>query len=462
MFFLERNREGKMRKRFLCFVILSLIPLALFAKGIEESKTPAVSTSDERVTLKVFDYADATTAGYEELEAVWKRFDDEELLITLEKENLSNEPFHQKLAAYVAAGTLPDIIYMYPGGRSATIHQRHLLKDLQPLLGDEFLSNFLPAVTDPKDQAGQYLAMLPESICYSSVMFVNKKLLQDNGFEIPTTYEELKAMVPRLKAKGIQTVLMANKDDWVMQSCLYSTIAGRFVGTDWFAKVLKGEVKFTDPEFVNSLRFVVTLYNDGVLSRDTIQLSYGEVPGLFAAGKAAILIDGDWRQNAFLTDKDSGEALISPEKQASDIVLVPFPAIPGERFPGVVSSTLGCGYGISSSIPAGSAKERAAVKLLKYFYSAEVQRVYLESGRFITSRLDVVSDKLEPLTIKMKEYYASIPETCYVLDSVLEPDIYTVINKVLQEIGLGVKTPEQAAAEIQVAADAWMATKGNR
>lgn len=451
-----------MKKTIVCFLVLSLIPFTVFAKGAEESQTSATSSDKEIVTLKVFDYADATTAGYEELEALWKKFDDNEPSITLEKENLSNEPFHQKLAAYVAAGTLPDIIYMYPGGRSAAIHQQHLLKDLKPLLGEDFLSHFLPAVTDPKEQAGQYLAMLPESICYSSVMFVNEKLLKDNGFDVPTTYEQLKAMVPKLKAKGIQTVLMANKDDWVMQSCLYSTIAGRFVGTDWFSKVLKGEVKFTDPEFVDSLRFVDALYKDGVISRDTIQLSYGEVPGLFAAGKAAILIDGDWRQNAFLTDKDSGEALISPAKQESDIVLAPFPTIPGERYAGVVSSTLGCGYGISASIPAGSAKEQAAVKLLKYFYSAEVQRTYLEIGRFITSRLDVVSDKLEPLTIKMKDYYASIPETCYVLDSVLEPDIYTVINKVLQEIGLGVKTPEQAAAEIQDAADVWMAAQGRQ
>ncbi len=453
-----KNQEGRMRKLIVFYLVIVLVPFALIAKGISESQIQAEGV-EESVTLKVYDYADATTSGYEELEALWRRFDDQEPSISLEKENLSNEPFHQKLAAYVAAGTLPDIIYMYPGGRSATIHQQRLLKDLEPLLGEEFLSHFLPAVTDPKDQAGQYLAMLPESICYSSVMFVNAKLLKANGFDVPRTYDELKVMVPRLKARGIQTVLMANKDDWVMQSCLYSTIAGRFVGTEWFTKVLKGEVKFTDPEFVDSLRFVDTLYRDGVISRDTIQLSYGEVPGLFAAGKAAILIDGDWRQNAFLTDKDSGEALISPDRQESDIVLVPFPAIPGERYPGVVSSTLGCGYGISASIPAGSAKEQAAVKLLKYFYSQDVQRAYLESGRFITSRIDVVSDKLEPLTLMMKDYYASIPETCHVLDSVLEPDIYMVINKVLQEIGLGVKTPEQAAAEIQAAADVWIASR---
>jgi len=60
------------------------------------------------------------------------------------KEELSNEPFHQKFAAYVAAGTLPDIIYMYPSGRSTTLHEQKLVKDLAPLLGKDFLSNFIP------------------------------------------------------------------------------------------------------------------------------------------------------------------------------------------------------------------------------------------------------------------------------------------------------------------------------
>jgi ABC-type glycerol-3-phosphate transport system substrate-binding protein len=87
-----------------------------------------------------------------------------------------------------------------------------------------------------------------------------------------------------------------------------------------------------------------------------------------------------------------------------------------------------------------------------------VQKQFLELGRYITSRTDVTSDKLEPLTTKMMEYYSTIKGTCYVLDSALDPSIYTVLNKVLQEIGLGTKTPEAAAAEVQTAMDAWIAS----
>lgn len=409
----------------------------------------------QKTTLTVYDYIDATAPGYAENEAIWQKFIDENRDITIVKEELSNEPFHQKLAAYVAAGTLPDIIYMYPSGRSTTLHEQKLVKDLAPLLGKDFLSNFIPSVIDPSGQKGKYLAELPQSISYTTVMFTNTRLLSELGLKVPATYAELKAMVPKLRAKGIRPVLMANKDDWVMQSCLFSTIVGRMLGDDWIDKALAGKVKFTDKEFIDALEFVQTMYKDGVIGRDTIQISYGEAPAIFAEGKAAFFIDGDWRQNAFLTDPSSGKALIDPKRQQTDFEFYNFPAIPGEKHPGVGSAVLGCGYGISASIPAGSDKEKAAVRLLKYLYSVDVQRQYLELGRYITSRKDVKSDKLEPFTLKMAEYHDSVPKTSYVLDGALDTSIYTPLNLGLQQIGLGTKTPQEVAQSIQVAADAW-------
>ncbi len=436
------------RKVFVSFLVVLFAAGLIFASGTKET------VETEKVTLNVLNYIEATAPGYAEDQAVWQAFMDQNPDIVLVKEELSNEPFHQKMSAYIAGGTIPDVMYMYPSGRSSSLHEKKLVKDLAPLLGSDFLGNFVPAAVDPAGQTGKYLAELPQSITYTTVMFANTKLLDELGLDLPNTYEELKAMVPKLRAKGIQTVLMANKDDWVMQSCLFSTITGRLLGDSFIDAVKTGDAKFTDPAFVEALRFVQTLYKDGVISQNSIQISYGEAPALFAAGKAAFLIDGDWRQNAFITDTSSNTALISPEAQESDFTFINFPAIPGEKNPGVVSAILGCGYGISAAIPAGSAKEAAAVKLIKYLYSTDVQRTYLEMGRYISSRSDVTSDKLEPFIRKMSEYYGTINKTSYVLDGILDPSVYTPLNSGLQEIGLGTKTPEQVALSVQKAMDA--------
>ncbi|HPX48218.1 MAG TPA: extracellular solute-binding protein, partial [Treponemataceae bacterium] len=84
---------------------------------------------------------------------------------------------------------------------------------------------------DPKVQSGGYLAELPIGVTQTHVLYVNTAVLKECGLSIPKTYDELKAQVPVLKAKGYETILMANAESWVMQSCLFSDIAGRFGGS---------------------------------------------------------------------------------------------------------------------------------------------------------------------------------------------------------------------------------------
>jgi raffinose/stachyose/melibiose transport system substrate-binding protein len=434
-------------------VLLLLSAASVFAGGQKETAAEAAQPT----VLTVLYYIDATQAGYAEDQAIWAKFSAENPDIKIEKEELFDQAFHDKVAAYVAAGTLPDVMYMWPSGRSTALHEKKLVKDLTPLLGKEFLSNFVPAAIDPANQNSGYLAELPQSVTYTTVMYTNTKLLKDNGLAEPRAYADLKAMVPKLRAKGVQTVLMANKDTWVMQSCLFSTVTGRLLGDAWIDSVKAGKANFSDKAFVDALGFIDTMYKDGVISRDTIQLAYGEAPALFAENKAAFQVDGDWRQGYFLTDKASGVALIDPQRQKNEFAFLNFPTIPGEKNPGVVSAIVGVGFGISASIPAGSAKEKAAVRWMKYYYSPEVQKIKLETGAFIPSRKGITSDKIEPFTQMMPQYYASINKTCYVLDGVLDVDVYTPLNNGLQEIGLGSKTPAQAAADVQKAIEAWRA-----
>jgi raffinose/stachyose/melibiose transport system substrate-binding protein len=412
-----------------------------------------------KVKLTVLNQIDATQAGYTEDRAIWAKFEADNPDIAIEKEELFNEPFHDKVRAYIAAGQIPDVQFMWPSGRSTELQQKGLTKDLGPLLGKDYLKLFVPAAVDPNNQLSHKLAELPQSVTYTSVMYVNVALLKRLGLKTPTTYAELKALSPKLKAKGIATLLMANKDQWPMQSCLFSTISGRLLGDQFIDKVLAGEAKFTDKGFVDALTVVQNLYKDGILSQDTLQLGYGESPALFAAGKAALLVDGDWRLGNFLTDKASGVALIESARQRSDFELKAFPALPGEKNPGSVSAIVGVGYGISSAIPSGSDKEKAAVKLLKYLYSPEVLRARLEIGAFIPSRLGIKSERLEPMTTKMIDFYSSIPKTTYVLDGVLPATVTNPLNEGLQAIGLGTKSPSDVARDMQAKVDELLATK---
>lgn len=444
---------------------ISIVALALlmvasmaFAQG---AKDAAASGQTELTVLYYIDMSAPNSA--DEIEMVWDKFSAENPDIKVVREDLFNEPFHQKTEAYVASGNLPDVVYMWPGGRSTSLQTTHSVKDLMPFLEkDGLVNSYAPAALAP--QAAGYLAELPNGITSSHMMFANTKVLKDNGLEMPKTMDGLIAMVPVLKAKGIEVVGMDNMDSWVMQSCLFSLVVGRMGGADWYDRLAAGEINFNDPWFVNSLAVIDQLYRTGVINPNTLNSAYGNGRGDFAAGKAAFFIDGDWACANFQTDASTGKALIPPAAQESDIELIVFPAISGEVVHNTTSGVVGTGFGMSANIPAGSAREEAAWRLIKFLQGEYVQTYRLTTGASFPSNLNVDVDKvikdnnLEPLVGKRAVFYTKYGTTP-VIDGVLHSDVFNVINVGLQEIGLGTKTPAAVAAEVQ---KAWVAfTKAN-
>jgi raffinose/stachyose/melibiose transport system substrate-binding protein len=331
------------------------------------------------------------------------------------------------------------------------------LKDLAPLIAkDNLKGSFLPLALDPAQQASNYQAMIPQTITSSHAFYVNMEVLKDCGLQPAKTYAELKAQVPVLKAKGYETVIMPNKDSWVMQSCLFSLVAGRFGGTEWHDKILKGQAKFTDPDFVKALDFIAAMYKDGVIAQSSLGMDYGDGPGLFATNKGAYYIDGDWRLGSFITDVSTGQAIIAPSRQSNFLITV-FPDIEGAKINKSTTAVLGTGWAMSASIPAGSAKEDAAWRLIKWLTGVEVQALLLEHGGFTVAAntgVDINKLNLEPLQKTAGNMGKEYNTATVVIDAVFHSDVYTPINDGLQEIGMGAKTPQQVAAEVQRVFDA--------
>ncbi|MDR2149706.1 MAG: extracellular solute-binding protein [Spirochaetaceae bacterium] len=443
-----------MKKIFSFAAVLLAMTGLVFAEGEQEGK------SGGQVELRVLNYRDLTSANAStEIGAVWDAFTKKHPEIKITREDLFNEPFHNKTEAYAAANRLPDVVYAWPSGRSTTLHQQKLLKDLTPLIQKDGLkSQYTAAALDPTGQASGYLAILPFAITSSHAFFVNTAVLEACGLQPAKTYDELKAQVPVLKAKGYETVLMANQEMWVMQSCLFSLVAGRFGGVGWEKKIFSGQAKFTDKDFVDALTFIQTLYKDNVLSQNTLATGYGDVVGQFATKKGAYLIDGDWRIGTFITDPSTGKALI-PIAEQPKIKITVFPDIPGAKLNKSSSTTLGTGWGISASIPSGSPKEAAAWELVKWLSGKDVQTYRLQSGGISTPTavgIDASKLQLEPLQIAGAQLASEYTSGTAVIDAVFHSDIANAINDGLAELGrAGGKTPQQVAQAAQAAFDTW-------
>jgi len=445
-----------MKKTTMIIGILLVLVMG-FAGGCRKK-----DSSSGQVTIKILYYMDAAAPNAIADADLWfSTFEKNNPGVKVERENLFDEAFHDKTRTYAAAGNLPDVMYVWPSGRSDYLHDQKLLKDLTPFINkDNLRGKFLPLTMDPTQQQAGYMAMIPQGITTTHAFFTNMEVLNDCGLQPAKTYDELKAQVPVLRAKGYETIIIPAQSDWVMQSCLFSMLAGRFGGEGWEKKILNGQAKFTDPDFVNALAFVKTLYDDGVIQRSAVGMDYGEGPGAFANKKSAYYIDGDWRVGAFITDSSTGQALISPARQANIRIGV-FPDIPGAKINSSSSVILGVGYAMSAAIPAGSAKENAAWELVKFLTGKEVSQLRTEHGGTPTpsrTDLDFNAMKLEPMQKAVGNLGNEFKTPTVVIDGVFASEVYTPINTGLIEIAMGRRTPAQVAADVQRAYDTWKAS----
>jgi len=299
--------------------------------------------------------------------------------------------------------------------------------------------------------------MIPQGITTTHAYFINMEVLNAAGLQPARTYAELVAQVPVLRAAGYETILIPAQSDWVMQSCLFSMVAGRFCGPGWEQRIHGGQARFTDPDFVAALDFIRQMYVDGVISRSALGVEYGEGPGMFANNRGAYYIDGDWRVGAFLTDSDTGQALISPARQ-NNIRIGVFPEIPGARINSSSSVILGVGYAMSAAIPAGSERERFAWELVKYMTGRDVSQLRTQRGGTPTpSRTDLNfgAMQLEPMQRAIGNLGNEFQTATVVIDGVFPSEVYLPINTGLMELAMGTRTAQQVAADVQRAFDNW-------
>ena len=417
-------------------LLTALVTGSVFASAMADFSASGKNGNSR--DLKVLNYADFTQANTVVDHAwTWGTFRDRNPSISVSVEDLFNEPFHNKTEAYIASGNMPDVLYVWPSGRSTSLHEQKLLKDLTPLINRDGLNRVYPSgVLDPSQMSSGYISMIPLTVTNTHTLFINMEVLNDCGLQPARTYTELLTQVPILRAKGYDTIVMAAQDDWGLQSCLFSMIAGRFCGAGWEARINNGTARFTDADFIAALAFIQSMVVSGVMRDNVIGIGYGDGPGMFANNRCAYYIDGDWRVGAFLTDSSTGQALIPPARQRN-IRLGVFPDIPAAKINKSSSTVLGTGWAISADVPAGSAREDAAWTLVKWLTSQEVQTRGVQSGAYTAAaRNDVDASRmnLEPLQITAASLGSSYDTSTCVIDGAFHSDVYSHINVGLQQL----------------------------
>ncbi len=270
-------------------------------------------------------------------------------------------------------------------------------------------------------------------------MYYNKDIFSKNNLQPPTTWDQMISDAQALQAAGITPFAAAGKDTWLLP--LYDDLfaATRYGGTSFEKKLLGGQAKFTDPDYVAALDVLNQL--KPYFPKDQMGLGETDVQTLFATGKAAMIPEGSF-------------ALAPIKAINANLNLGVFAAPPA---PGaVVNNPLEVGWvDASYGLNAKSQHQKEALELLQWMSTPEFGHMVADNLKQVSLIKSVQSS--DPLLKQMVENYTA-NGTPYLM--LVDFRYGTPLGSDLEAAGLqkmllGQQTATQVAGDIQNGISQW-------
>jgi raffinose/stachyose/melibiose transport system substrate-binding protein len=265
----------------------------LVLASVVVSALPAPAGAESKVTIKMGDNlpdrSNTWGAIVEQINSEFKAAHPGTEIVT---ESYPDQPYQQKIKIYATARQLPDVFKFW----SVTALLKPLVDGgfVAPLDRAEFEGlGYLPGALDANTYNGKLYGIPVSTDAW--VIYYNKQLFKDAGVDrVPATLDELYALIPKFKAKGIIPMATDGKDAWPL-SITFDLLAWRISGQNGLLRqAIERRIKFTDPVFVHAAGELQHLATSGLFQDDVMVSDYGAARNLFGQGKAAMYLMGTW------------------------------------------------------------------------------------------------------------------------------------------------------------------------
>ena len=330
------------------------------------------------------------------------------------------------VSASFVRGNPPDIMLANYNYEIARFVQRCALTDLSGTDAASTIRDDLQPLMEQYGSCEGRTSALPYSVMGASVIY-NKEIFEQQGLEVPQTWDELLAVCDQLKEAGIDPFYATFKDDWTVAQGWYDYTAGGSVDVIDFFDTLAQEGTEVGPDseasfekdFAEPMDRMMTLVNE-YTNADAASRAYGDGNLAFGKGEAAMYLQGPW-------------AFSEIEKTAPDLALGTFP-LPMTDDPADLGVRVN--MDLAAMIPEGSQHQEAARDFLEYLFLPENIEEYNASQLGFTPTNDAPAPD-DPRVEGMVEYYDN--GQIYQGPSVLVPRTLPVFNYA-QAMVLGAST----------------------
>jgi raffinose/stachyose/melibiose transport system substrate-binding protein len=417
-----------------------VFPVALVALLLCLGAAPRAGVAqDEKVELRVWDQF--TGPETEAVDQIYEAFTAQHPNITIRREAIQTEQMRDTVNTALASGTGPDVIFYDAGpGYAGVLANAGLLLPLEEMASQYGWKETIdPSALQGTSIDGQIYG-LPLQVDLIG-MYYNKTLLDQEGFQVPETFEQLKTFCGEAKAKGYIPMALSDNPGW-QAFHQFSMTANAMIGTQAMHDLLYNKQgNWNTPEIIQAIKyFFVDLRDAGCFSDDVNALTYDDAAALFFSGQSLLNSTGSWLMPDILANMPDTE-----------IGFVPFPALDGAKGRYWIS-----GVGSAYYISAKSQHQTEAGVFLDYLFSPEAAKMWVEGTQsFVPVKLDTATLDVAPLFKSIIDVLqtgiAGETEFGYNIDVLAPPAFNDMMQNGFQAMLSGDKTPEQQAADLQTA-----------
>lgn len=384
------------------------------------------NVGDEK-TLTVWSIATESDAFHPAYTKAIEDFEKSHPGVKIKFETFENESYKTKIKSAVAANELPDVFFTWAGGFSKSFVESGKVLEL-----DSYYEKYKEDLPETSVANTTYNGKLYGSVIATpvSMMFYNKKIFEENKVEVPTTWEEWKAVCETLKQNGVTPIGVSAKDTWVL-AMTHDAMALKSAGADKLQKALLKEGQpYNDSDFLYAAEKLQELIDMGAFSNSAIGLSNDEASADFYAGKAAMYITGSWMAGSIQTDAENPD----------DFGVTPIPVLNGTNakitdFMGGAADTLMASASSKNPDLAAEAVFELTKSISKY--------AYLDGAGIPAWKIDYDDSSVNPLTKEVAEYASNATSFTLWFDTLMEAEDAGEYLALLQELYVGNLTPKQ-------------------
>jgi len=363
-----------------------------------------------------------------------------------------SDSYSQKVIAAAQASVLPDI-YGILDKKSivSDFIQAGFVANLTDAMqvdgGAWENSLFDKALADKRFDAGNNYGIkpgiygVPIDVTNEQIIY-NKKLLSKAGIsKPPLTFEEFVKDGQLLRRVGITPFVSGWGELWLLD-CFASNYAFNIMGEDKVFATFRGQVKYTDPDWIKVFNVFVELRDKGILIDGIVTKGNKYAEQDFALERAAFSFNGSWCVNVY---HDMNPDLIYG--------VIPPPPI-STAFPLKIWGSAGSTFVVNGSSP----NKDKAIAFLKWLTAKEQQMVLAEA----TNNLPSNKEALLSISPILGEFAKGMDQSTHpnIWPVNEDPSVSEAFDRGIQAIIIGEKTPQQVAQEVQIVKDRQMA-KGN-